>query len=92
MPEPLHLDLTDDERTTLEEARRHHPKPYVRERAMALLLIHRGHSARGVTRLGFRSLDTVRRWVHAYRSGGIAGLRVKPGRGRKPSFSPPLRE
>ena len=32
--------------------------------------------------------DTVRSWLNRYEQGGLTGLRVKEGRGRKPVFSP----
>ena len=92
MPEPLKLTLSSEQRGCLEEARKKHPKPYVRERAFAVLLVARGRSARSVAALLSRSLDAVRRWVHGYRDGGIAGLLIRPGRGRKPAFSPSVRE
>ena len=42
MPDPLKLKLTDKQRTELEQARDHHPKPYIRERAAALLKVAAG--------------------------------------------------
>lgn len=91
MPTPYELPLTSEERTTLIEARDHHPTAYVRERAGALLKIADGHSGRWVARCGLlrsRSPDTVFRWVHLYQEGGIAALKVRTGRGRKPAFFP----
>lgn len=90
MPEPLKLTLSLDQRCCLEEARKKHPRPYVRERALAILLVADGRSTRSVAAFLSRSLDTVRRWIQTYLQGGIAGLRVRPGRGRKPAFSPSL--
>ena len=94
MPEPLTLELTPDERRTLEELRDHHPKPHEREKAAALIKVSDGHSANWVARHGLlkpRHPDTLYRWIHRYREEGVAGLRVHPGRGRKPAFSPSLR-
>lgn len=90
MPEPLKLTLLPDQRSCLEEARKKHPKPYVRERAFAILRVADGRSIRSVASLLSRSPDTLRRWIRDYLRGGIAGLRVRPGRGRKPAFSPSL--
>ena len=50
-----------------------------------------GHSAAAVARTGLwrlRQPDTVSRWLARYRGEGIAGLADRPGRGRKPAFSP----
>ncbi|HEX6818459.1 MAG TPA: helix-turn-helix domain-containing protein [Ktedonobacterales bacterium] len=35
-----------------------------------------------------RKVETVCRWVARYRAQGLAGLSMRPGRGRKPAFSP----
>jgi transposase len=42
--------------------------------------------------LKHRRPDTVYEWVRRYRAEGIGGLAVKPGRGRKPAFSPSARQ
>ena len=64
---------------------------YLRERATALLKIHQGFSPHEVARRGLlkpRDPDTVYAWLRRYREHGISGLSNKPGRGRKPAFSP----
>ena len=71
--------------------RDHHPKPYLREKAAALLKVADGWQVREVARFGLlrpRSPDTVAAWLNRYERRGLAGLRVRPGRGRKPAFSP----
>jgi transposase len=91
MPGRLELVVEPEERAELVKVRDHHPKPYMRERAAALLKIADGVSGRWVARYGLlrtRACDTVYGWVHRYEAEGIAGLNVKPGRGRKPAFSP----
>ena len=60
---------------------------YLRERATALLKIHEGFSPHEVL-LKKRDPDTVYAWLRRYREHGISGLSNKPGRGRKPAFSP----
>lgn len=67
MPEPLTLELTKDARETLKAMRDHHPKPYAREKAAALLKVSDGHSGNRVARHGLlrpRHPDTLYRWVH----------------------------
>jgi transposase len=91
MAKQLTIDLTPEERRELEAFRDHHEKPYVRERAAALLKIADGMSGRQVALRGLlkrRRQDTVYAWVHRYKAEGIAGLIIRPGRGRKPAFSP----
>lgn len=74
MPQALTLDLSDDDRRQLENARDHHGKPYVRERATALLKIADGQSGRKVTLEGLlkkRKSDTVYDWFHRYKEKGV---------------------
>jgi transposase len=83
--------LTPDQRRELVDVRDTAAKPYLRERAAALLKIADGMPAAAVARTGLlrpRQPDTVYRWVHRYRTEGVAGLRDRPGRGRRPAFSP----
>jgi len=77
----------------LAEVRNHAPEPYLRERAAGILKVAAGASAAAVARGGLlraRHPDTVRAWLERYRAEGKAGLLIRPGRGRKPAFSPPL--
>ena len=76
----------------LTETLNRHPKPYMREKASALLQIARGKSATEVAHHGLlkkRDQQTVCTWVHLYQTEGLKGLLVKKGRGVKPSFFPP---
>ena len=91
MAKPLTIKLTLTQRRELEHARDHHRKPYLRERAAAILKIAEGMSARQVALGGLlkqRDPDSVYSWFHRYQAEGIAGLMIKSGRGRKPAFSP----
>jgi transposase len=91
MAQQLTLVLTSEQRCELERARNHHEKPYVRERATAILKVAAGWSGRRVALNGLlkpRCPDTVYAWIHRYQAEGLEGLKIKPGRGRKPAFSP----
>lgn len=91
MPEQLSIDLTDEQEAELTYARDHYPTPYMRERCAAILEIAKGSSGRQVALGGLlkeRAPDTVYRWFHRYETEGLKGLMIKPGRGRKPAFSP----
>jgi transposase len=90
MPNPTIIELTAAERSELEALRDQDGRPYLRERAAAILKVADGQSARSVARTGLlkpREPDTVYRWIKRYRQAGIAGLEIR-GRGRKPAFSP----
>ena len=85
------LFLTADERTVLAALRDTGATAYQRERAAALLKIADGQSAAAVARTGLlrpRQPDTVYRWLARYRAEGIAGLTIRPGRGRTPAAYP----
>ncbi|MGC8960752.1 MAG: helix-turn-helix domain-containing protein [Chloroflexia bacterium] len=85
------LMLTPEQRSELEHLRDHANKPYLRERAAALLKVADGQSASAVARNGLlrrRNPKTIWEWLNRYQAEGVAGLVVKPGRGRKPVFSP----
>ena len=85
------LELSESEIQALVELRDTGEPAYLRERATALLKIHQGFSPHQVARSGLlkkRDPDTVYTWLRRYRQQGIRGLSNKPGRGRKPAFSP----
>lgn len=91
MARPYKVILTAEQRAELEQIRDHHPKPYVRERAAAILKVADGQSIRQVALDGLlkrREPETVKEWIVRYLTDGPKGLWVKPGRGRKPAFSP----
>ena len=91
MPTSPLLELTDESRLCLQQARDYHPKPYLRERAAALLKIDAGEPVREVAAKGLlrpRHTNTLYRWVQEYQAEGIVGLRIRVGRGRKPAFFP----
>ena len=91
MPKRRMVSLDEQQIQALREARDHHPAPYIRERAGAILKVVSGQSIRQVALQGLykrRDPETVGRWVSRYETKGIAGLMVNPGRGRKPVFSP----
>ena len=87
----LHLHLTAGQRAELARLRDHSPKPYLRERAAAVLKVADGWTCKQVAAVGLlrpRDEETVAAWVHRFAADGAAGLAVRPGRGRKPAFSP----
>jgi hypothetical protein len=77
------LELSAEQRQTLEEGRDHHPRPYVRERCAALLKIAAGTPPHWVARQGLlkaRDPDTVYAWLDRYQQEGLVGLLAhRPG-------------
>jgi hypothetical protein len=91
MPSPLKIELTAEQRQELIAIRDHHELPYMRERASAILKIADGVSGRETALhrlLKPHWQDTIYEWVKRYRAEGKEGLKIKPGRGRKPAFFP----
>jgi len=91
MPGKLKIELTESQRAELRDVCDHDGLPYMRERAAAILKIADGFSGREVAlhRLNRPHWqDTIYEWVERYQAHGLAGLKIHPGRGRKPSFFP----
>lgn len=83
------LTLTDAARAELIALRDHDSRPYLRERAAALLRVAAGESPHAVARHGIlkpRAPDTLYDWLKRYAIAGVAGLIQKPRRAR--GFSP----
>lgn len=95
MPPPLKLELSEAQRQELKEVRDHHRLPYLRERAAAILKIGQGHSGLQTARNLLNRPhwpDTVYEWVKRYQAGGVEGLKIRKGRGRKPAFFPSVHQ
>ncbi len=91
MPAMHRLSLDPSDRCALVRLRDTARRPYLRERAAALLKIADGMPAAQVARSGLlrpRGADAVYAWLDRFEQFGLAGLPIRPGRGRKPAFSP----
>ena len=94
MPKMIQVVLDRRQRQELEEIRDHHAKPYLRERAAAILKVADGQRVSEVAERGLlkrHEPETISGWIRRYQQCGIAGLVIKSGRGRKPAFSPAQR-
>jgi hypothetical protein len=86
---PRTLTLTPAQRADLERTRGRDRRPYLRERAAAVLKVAAGSTARQVALHGLptaRKPETLYRWLDAYERRGLAGLVQRP-RGHR-GFSP----
>ncbi len=73
----LELSLDEAQRQELVRARDHDPRPYVRERAAALLKVAEGKAPYWVALHGLlkvRDPDTIYSWLRAYQAEGLKGL------------------
>lgn len=91
MPKLRTLTLTHDAKAELIDMRDHAEKPYLRERASAILQVAKGYTASWVASHGLlkeRQPDTVYRWLNRYEEKGALGLHNRPGGGRPAAFEP----
>jgi transposase len=79
------MKVSDEERTELEWVARHGEPAYVRPKALALLSMADGGSVREVAHTFRRSRQALYNWRRRFSEDGVAGLWVRPGRGRKPT-------
>ena len=94
MPRRLIPVLSDEIFQQLTDLAKHSPKPYLRERASAILKLADGQTASQVASGGLlqkRYYETVSDWFHRFQHHGVKGLSIKEGRGRKAAFSPSTR-
>lgn len=91
MPKRFYVELSQEQRSELEKVCKSHPKPYMRERASALLKVAEGYSMNWVAEKGLlkrHEPETIKDWIKRYLEKGVVGWKIQSGRGRKPVFSP----
>jgi transposase len=91
MPKRLIPVLGEDNFKKLNDILHNSPKPYLRERAAAILKLAQAQTVSEIAASGLlrkRHHETVSRWFYRFQAEGIKGLENKPGTGRKPAFSP----
>jgi len=89
MPKRIKIILSESQEEELKKTRDSHPKPYMRERASAVLKVAEGEILRDVAEhqlLKYHEPETVHGWLKSYQEQGLSGWEIKPGRGRKPLF------
>ena len=85
------VSLSAEQRAALLQLRDHAPKPYLRERAAAVLKVADGQAVEAVARTGLLrrwNRHALATWLKRFEASGVAGLSMRPGRGRKPAFFP----
>lgn len=90
MPQRM-VSLSTEQRAALLQLRDHAPKPYLRERAAAVLKVADGQAVEAVAQNGLLrrwNRHALATWLDRFEASGVAGLTIRPGRGRKPAFFP----
>jgi transposase len=83
------ISLTNEVRGELEQLQRRTTAPAGEvRRARVILLLADGQSLKATAKESGLTVRNARKWVWRFLEEGIAGLKDKGGRGRKPVFSP----
>jgi transposase len=81
--------LSAEERSELERWQRLTTRPAGEvRRARAILLLAEQRTLKETAQYAGMTVVIVRKWAHRFLEERVAGLGDKPGRGRKPVFSP----
>ena len=78
------MNLTDQQRKELEGFARRGEPVYMRRKVLLLLNLGQGQPVTQVAKVLHVSRQTVYSWQKRFLEHGLAGLRVRAGRGRKP--------
>jgi transposase len=94
MPAAKQLVLSAVQKKELEAWTKNPPKPYLRRKAWAMLLVAKGKAAYEVAqdRRVHAHRVTVSDWIEKFQTHGFEGLKQAKGQGRKPRFFPSPQE
>jgi transposase len=92
MPKWINYQLTDEEVQIVDEAINHAAEPEVRQRAMAMKLLHLEHPARVVAEMLAVDLVSIYNWRKRWEAEGMAGLKNRPRSGRPSNAGQAYRE
>ncbi|WP_162053537.1 helix-turn-helix domain-containing protein, partial [Pontibacter pamirensis] len=82
------IELSAAHRQELEQGYRSGKSHAFRLRCHLVLLKSEGRTSEQVAQIVKVNPVTVNNWLTRYQAEGMAGLKTKPGRGRKPVFEP----
>ena len=92
LPTPIHIELTDEERSELEPMARGQVLPHrTVVRARVVLALADGKTVSAVARQVGRQRRIVRKWAERFVRKRLHGLQDAPRSGRPPRFSPSRR-
>lgn len=92
MPKRIDYQLTEEAVHSLDEAINHAPEPEVRQRAMALKLLHLGHATEEVAEMLAVDVGSIYNWRKRWLAEGISGLKNRPRSGRPPNAGQAYRD
>jgi transposase len=80
------MELSAFERAELAQTARRGQPAHVRVKALAILALYDGRKVGAVADIFRVSRQALSEWRRRYRDAGVAGLQVRPGRGRRSSI------
>lgn len=78
--------LTEEQKSSLQKGYSHGKSPLYRRKCHCILLSNRGKKASDLSDFFQVSHQSIMVWLNAWEKEGIEGLKLKPGRGRKPKL------
>lgn len=84
MPKPRDYHLSEEELATIETAIRHDKRPEVRQRCIAIRLLHLGYKPEKVAEMQAVSIPSIYGWINRWRNDKVDGLANIPKSGRPP--------
>lgn len=78
--------LSEEQKSSLQKGYTFGKSPLYRRKCQCILLSHNGQTVSELSTLFEVSQYSIRSWFKRWESGGLKGLELKPGRGRKPKL------
>ena len=78
--------LIEEQKSSLQKGYSHGKSPLFRRKCHCILLNNIGKDATELSSFFQVGRQTILNWLHAWEKEGIEGLKLKPGRGRKPKL------
>lgn len=83
MSRRVNFTLTNEQLAEVEQAINYSRQPEVRQRAIAIRLLHLGYQPEAVAAMVAITANTIWTWHRRFRQAGLAGLQDRPKPGRK---------
>jgi len=79
--------LSEEQKSSLQKGYKFGKSPLFRRKCHCILLSHNRQTVAELSKLFEVSQHSIRIWLKRWESGGLPGLELKPGRGRKPKLN-----
>lgn len=79
-------ELTEEQKSSLKKGYTYGNSPLFRRRCHSILLNHSGKTTKELSSFFGVSIHSIQTWLKLWEGKGIEGLKLKPGRGRKPKL------